>query len=268
MVVFDANFLLLTLLADVAIPPDSRTSKPVERARERIDLLFADLQKRRTKIIIPTPVLAEIFVRAAAAGPAYLAKLKASAAFRIAPFDERAAIEVGLMTKAELDNSAPRDPETTYAKLKYDRQIVAIAKVERATTIYSDDKNLTKLAGRAEISVVKLEQLPLPPAEGPIQQDMFAEDRSDEKLPPIATERNANPEAATDSEVAEPAPAVQGDGQATGVRSEPGEVQELPETDSAAPAAAPEEQVEEPAAPPSSPPPASTSAPDQADPKP
>lgn len=47
--------------------------------------------------------------------------------------------------------------------MKYDRQIVAIAKVHGATTIYSDDGDISALAKRAKINVISLADLPLPP---------------------------------------------------------------------------------------------------------
>ena len=53
----------------------------------------------------------------------------------------------------------------TYAKIKYDRQIVAIAKVEGVKTLYSDDKNIYKFAGRYGITVIRIADLPLPPEE-------------------------------------------------------------------------------------------------------
>jgi hypothetical protein len=50
----------------------------------------------------------------------------------------------------------------TWAKVKYDRQIVAIAKVEAADTIYSDDEDVRKLAIQAGLAVMKISELPLP----------------------------------------------------------------------------------------------------------
>ena len=48
-------------------------------------------------------------------------------------------------------------------KGKYDRQIVAVAKVCGATTIYSDDKDVRTLAKTVKIDVIGLADLPLPP---------------------------------------------------------------------------------------------------------
>jgi len=52
-------------------------------------------------------------------------------------------------------------------KVKFDRQIVAIAKVENVGTIYSDDQDVKALADRCGIQVVRVEDLPLPPPTQP-----------------------------------------------------------------------------------------------------
>jgi hypothetical protein len=49
------------------------------------------------------------------------------------------------------------------AKPKFDHQIVAIARVEKATVIYSDDEGLGRFAKRAGIKTIGVGQLPLPP---------------------------------------------------------------------------------------------------------
>ena len=51
----------------------------------------------------------------------------------------------------------------TWAKVKYDRQIVAIANVCRVEKIYSDDPGLESIAGRVNIPVTGVRDLPFPP---------------------------------------------------------------------------------------------------------
>lgn len=47
--------------------------------------------------------------------------------------------------------------------MKFDHQIVAIARVENATVIYSDDNHLGRFARRHGIEVFGIASLPLPP---------------------------------------------------------------------------------------------------------
>jgi len=98
MVVFDATALLLFLDPDAKPPLDPTTGSPTARCKERIDHLTSVLDARKDKIVIPTPVLSEVLVRAGDAGPEYLDILNRVACFRIAPFDQRAAVEVAAMT--------------------------------------------------------------------------------------------------------------------------------------------------------------------------
>jgi hypothetical protein len=74
---------------------------------------------------------------------------------------KRAAVEFAAR-QAERLAVGGRAPAATRAKAKFDDQIVAIAAVERATTIYSEDEDIAKLAeGRFE--VVKIAAIELPP---------------------------------------------------------------------------------------------------------
>jgi nicotinamidase-related amidase len=173
MVVIDATNLLLMLRPDTPVPagPDG---VPIEKAKERIEYLVQQLSKEQIKVIIPTPALSEALVRAGASASQQIVEhLQKYSVFRIEPFDSRAAIEVAAMTRDALKAGKKRgDSSATWAKVKYDRQIVAIAKVAGATTIYSDDKHLAALARAAKIEVVLLADLPLPPEDAQLTLEL------------------------------------------------------------------------------------------------
>jgi len=163
MVVFDANMLLLLLSPNVAAPKDD-SGKPTEYVQQRLEALLKQLETGQIKILVPTPALSEVLVRAGGAAPAYLARISGSSAFKIVPFDARAAVEVAIMSRRAIDNGNKRtDIDGTWAKLKYDRQIVAIARVEGASAVYTDDRHVRNLAKDAGLSVVGIADVPLPP---------------------------------------------------------------------------------------------------------
>ena len=73
-----------------------------------------------------------------------------------------------------------------WQKIKVDWQIVAIAKVENVSTIYSDDPDVKSFAETANLNCVSLPELPLPPEE-PQQNLPFdgASKRTKSKQPAI-----------------------------------------------------------------------------------
>jgi predicted nucleic acid-binding protein len=164
---------MLFFRPDVGIPVDA-TGRPVDHVKERIALLIRTLEKAKTKIIVPTPALSEILVRAGATAAAKIVEeIHRLSVFRVEAFDTRAAIEVAAMTRSALEGGKKkRDSAATYAKLKYDRQIVAIAKVTQSATIYSDDRGIKAIAKRSGIRVIGLADLPLPSEDA--QKDLFA----------------------------------------------------------------------------------------------
>ena len=184
MVVIDATILMLFFRPDVNVPagPDGTQ---LNSPKLRINHLIQRLEKERTKIIVPTPVLSEILVHAGqAASQTIIEELNRLAVFRIEAFDARAAIEVAAMTRSALRATGKKRGKATgqWAKIKYDRQIVAIAKVTRATTIYSDDKDIRSIAAVEGIPVIGLAELPLPDKDR--QTDLFRHQEVKEEIIP------------------------------------------------------------------------------------
>ncbi len=106
--------------------------------------------------------MAEVLVRSGAGRAKYVSVLGDTWKFQILPFDSRAAIEAADLIAAIKSSKEKWD---TWAKVKFDIQIVAIAKAEAATLIYSDDRDIENFAKRLNIRVMRICDLPLPPAE-------------------------------------------------------------------------------------------------------
>lgn len=165
MVVFDASVLLLVLNPDSRPPLDPESGQPVERAVDRMNALILRLSDDGEKIIIPTPALSEVLVHAREATQRYLEILNRNAAFRIASFDQKAAIEAAIATHDAIRRGGRRadaDPGATAAKIKFDRQIIAIARAEGARAVYSDDSDVIRFAKQAGLEAYRTADLPLP----------------------------------------------------------------------------------------------------------
>jgi predicted nucleic acid-binding protein len=165
MVVIDNTFLSLMLHPKARPPKDPSTQKPIDRIEDRIEKLVADLGSESERMIVPTPVLSEFLVLAGNDAPEYLNRLSEQKNLLVRPFDEKAAIELAAIELEDRRTTGKRGASSSpWAKVRFDRQIVAIAKTNGAKRIYSDDEDLVKYATRIGIEVVHTWALPLPTA--------------------------------------------------------------------------------------------------------
>ena len=102
MAVIDATVLLYFFEPDALAPIDPATGAPVTNTKVRVDHLVETAQGHREPLVIPTPALSEVLVHAGGAMADYLDALTGKVCFRVAPFDERAAVELAAMTKDAL----------------------------------------------------------------------------------------------------------------------------------------------------------------------
>jgi len=161
MIIFDSSYLVVLLHPNPA-PAKDRENKPVSQFKERVSYLTATMDASNDTIGVPTPAMAEVLVRSGVARSRYVSVLGDTWKFQILPFDSRAAIEAADLIAAIKSKKEKWD---TWAKVKFDIQIVAIAKAESATLIYSDDKDIENFAKRFNIRVVRICDLALPPTE-------------------------------------------------------------------------------------------------------
>jgi hypothetical protein len=150
--VFDTTFMLL-LTDDLALAPPAPAGV-TDEARDRLTLLLETLDNARDHIVLPTPVLTELLVSGRADPGATLNVLNGLARMRMEAFGTRAAIECAEMLRRMVRGSGPR------SKVKFDHQIVAIAKAVGAASVYSDDHDVKALCGRERITCLGVWDLP------------------------------------------------------------------------------------------------------------
>ena len=155
MVVFDAG-VLIKLFGHRTSPDD----------KKKLEHLVRTLEESHERVLIPTPALAEYLARAGAAAPAVLEELRRRAVFYMVPFDQKAAVECAIALNRDLSAGDKRGGSAgTWAKVKFDHQIVAIAKANGAQQIYTEDSGVQRLAERAGIQALGVADIRLPDSE-------------------------------------------------------------------------------------------------------
>jgi hypothetical protein len=142
-------------------PQDPSTGKPVAHAKARIEGLINSLGKQ-SRLILPAPALAEALVGAGTAAMAVFEKLNQQSNILVAPFDQKAAIELAMMHMQIMEATGSKRGGSTepWQKIKFDRQIIAVGRANNSAVIFSDDHGLcsfAKLIGMESISTWELE---------------------------------------------------------------------------------------------------------------
>jgi hypothetical protein len=155
---FDSTMLSILLNPNAGIPLDPTTQQPLVMAKRRVEFLVESLEKSRQKIIIPTPVGAELLTAIGPDAQQYMDIIGRSRLFEVASFDPKCAIELACLNR---DVFAAHDPKGAepYQKVKIDRQIIAIFKAAGVEHVYTDDvgmANRARLCGMIPISVAEL----------------------------------------------------------------------------------------------------------------
>lgn len=167
MLAIDQSFLELLIHPKGKPPNDPKTGKPIERLDDRLEELIEKWETDGETVIIPTPALSQFMILAHHEASDYLARIHASSYFKVENFDERAAVElaaihIGAYSAMSKRRRKREGQEGTWAKVNFDRQIVAVAKVNGARIIYSDDHDLGTFAKRMGIEPVASWDLPTP----------------------------------------------------------------------------------------------------------
>ena len=193
MVVIDTTIAMLLFRRDVPQRLTDSKGNVIDHADARVAHLVKTLDALETKIVIPTPVLSELLVRVTAQErQQILEQLNKHAVFRVEPFETKAAVEVAIMTHGALSAGDKKGGvNASWQKVKFDRQIVAIAKTVQSSVIYTDDRDIETIAKAVSIPTLGLADLELPPetAQGQLPFEK-ANDISDE----IAAQSKASQE--------------------------------------------------------------------------
>ncbi len=107
--------------------------------------MVSRIAHNRDQIIIPTPVLSEVLVKISPEQITdLLTELNGSVWIRLEAFDAAATVELGRRTAVAIAQGDKREGlnDAPWTKVKFDRQIVAIAIVAQATEIISDDPHV------------------------------------------------------------------------------------------------------------------------------
>lgn len=168
-VVLDANYLIAWQQPDnMKVPEDPATGYPISEFPARIEHLISQLEANANRVLVPTPALSEFLVRAGSAGAPIVALLNKNKSFRIAEFDRRAAIEAAEIVKHRIDVLGKRaSASESWAKVKFDIQIAAIAKIGGAEHVYTGDQGLANVCRQQDLNPVQFHELPLPPDDTP-----------------------------------------------------------------------------------------------------
>lgn len=163
-VAVDANFLPFIVNPEL-VDDASIALNPIKESRsiQIASFLHSLNVDSNSKIIIPTPVLAEVLVVMDSAID-FVEDIKKNKVFKIAPFDVLAAIELSQIDKLALAAGDKRSGSLSpWQKIKVDRQIVAIAKVNRVRIIYSNDADLKLFGEQQGIPVLNFGDIPIIP---------------------------------------------------------------------------------------------------------
>lgn len=159
-----SHFLYLT--DEHAEPPRGLDGNPVPDCGKRLGYLVACAQRDRTQLVLPTPIITESLVRRGADAARFLVELKKFSVFRMADFDQRAALECALLMQQHWHGRlAELREQVSRHRVKFDLQIIAICKVAGATTLLTDDSRIAKVADAVGLNCIGVEDLPLPPEE-------------------------------------------------------------------------------------------------------
>lgn len=171
MVAFDSTILSFLLFSDAELRQGEQ-GNAVEHAHERVAGLVRELEAGKEQVLVPAPALSEVLVTEGVDVQDVLTTLRGSSFIRIGDFDERAAVELAMRLRAAIKCGDPRGGmRITKSAMKFDRQIVAIALVNGARVLYSDDDGVERFASSCGLATKRVADLPVPASQGKLFEE-------------------------------------------------------------------------------------------------
>lgn len=155
-IVIDTNVLVQIMQNEGAkdlIDPESGVV--IDNAFGRAEALIEHIEAVRGTVVLPAPVVAEYLMGIdRSVYQTHLDILGGTKSIEVASFDQLAAVECAML----LSNQEMKmlDPDSKMAKLKYDRQILAIALANGAKQLWTHDQQLFKRANAAGLTAKSL----------------------------------------------------------------------------------------------------------------
>lgn len=161
----DTNILIAPFAKDDQIPPCVKSGKVEPYSSERTRHFLKECEKQKTRILLPTPVIAEFLVCSNDCNEELKQLLTLSSMLNPVSFDQRAAYEHAIITREALStaNGKTMGIPGSWQKIKFDRQIVAISKSLGAEELYCADKGLAKHAETCGLTVKSFSDMEIPP---------------------------------------------------------------------------------------------------------
>jgi predicted nucleic acid-binding protein len=156
-VLFDSSFLVAATEQGV-VPADTDNGV-------RLRYLLQELEQAESRIVVPTPVLAEVLVRKNPDRVRLIQTLQRSPRILLAEFGPAAAAVCSELIMRRWPKPADRAAHWSRHRLKFDMQIVAIAEVNNVGVVYTMDRQLAALCRDEKILALGFQDLPMPAPE-------------------------------------------------------------------------------------------------------
>ena len=161
--VIDSNVLMQILgeLSNGLVCPITKAE--IDKLEGRADALLERYSPNDWMILIPAPVIAEVFIKIdKAKHQEYVNRINAVSSISIVAFDELCAITCANIISVE-EAKQMKSPADTWAKVAIDRQIISIAKAHNADEVWSHDIKVlkkSKALGMKAMSLADIEPIP------------------------------------------------------------------------------------------------------------